>query len=291
MEVPERELEALSLPIHALVMPTPGPNRSTGSASNNYRYTGEQWDPDLGMYYLRARYYQPSVGRFWTRDTYEGDSTDPLSLHRYLYTQGNPITRIDPSGHYSDARQELGYAAERVIREAYRVTHPDDLSILEGKRVERLDDPNRWLLPDIYNVSNPADIRWIEIKPISSKGIASGEAKRRFNNWVLPGRPEFEWVVPPVLTTDGGTEIVAINIDGVVYYQDKRLVDDTLVKAIKAGIGVATEELLRDMLGRRAFLSGLRPAYAFASTVGRAALSGLGLEFGVASENARNGVY
>jgi len=81
-------------------------NLITGSSSivnnNAYRYTGEQWDADLGMYYLRARYYQPSVGRFWTRDTYEGDQSDPLSLHRYLYTQGNPVNRIDPSGHFTE---------------------------------------------------------------------------------------------------------------------------------------------------------------------------------------------
>ena len=38
----------------------------TGTTVNNYRYTGQQWDPDLGMYYLRARYYKPNLGRFWT---------------------------------------------------------------------------------------------------------------------------------------------------------------------------------------------------------------------------------
>jgi len=75
------------------------PGSSSIVNTNAYRYTGEQWDADLGMYYLRARYYQPAVGRFWTRDTYEGDSSDPLSLHRYLYTQGNPVNGVDPSGH------------------------------------------------------------------------------------------------------------------------------------------------------------------------------------------------
>jgi RHS repeat-associated protein len=66
---------------------------------NNYRYTGEQWDPDLGMYYLRARYYRPNDGRFWTMDGYEGNRTDSLSLHKYLYCRSDPGNRIDPSGH------------------------------------------------------------------------------------------------------------------------------------------------------------------------------------------------
>jgi RHS repeat-associated protein len=74
----------------------------SGSTSNNYRYCGEQYDPDLGFYYLRARYYKPETGRFWTMDTVEGHSEDPLSLHKYLYCGANPINGIDPSGHDGD---------------------------------------------------------------------------------------------------------------------------------------------------------------------------------------------
>jgi RHS repeat-associated protein len=70
----------------------------TGTTPNHYRYTGEQWDSDLGMYFLRARYLNPNTGRFWSMDSYEGRNEDPLSLHKYLYAQGNPVDRIDPSG-------------------------------------------------------------------------------------------------------------------------------------------------------------------------------------------------
>jgi len=35
---------------------------STGSTPNNYLYRGEQWDSDLSLYYLRARYYNPMTG-------------------------------------------------------------------------------------------------------------------------------------------------------------------------------------------------------------------------------------
>jgi RHS repeat-associated protein len=67
--------------------------------SQAYLYTGEQIDPDLGMYYLRARYYQPGLGRFWSLDSYEGQRGNPLSLHKYLYCHGNPVNGVDPSGH------------------------------------------------------------------------------------------------------------------------------------------------------------------------------------------------
>jgi RHS repeat-associated protein len=71
---------------------------SPGPTPNNYLYRGEQYDPDLGLYYLRARYYNPQTGRFLSRDPEDGDPLDPKTLHKYLYAGGNPINRIDPSG-------------------------------------------------------------------------------------------------------------------------------------------------------------------------------------------------
>jgi RHS repeat-associated protein len=71
---------------------------STVATANVYLYCGEQFDPNLGFYYQRARYMNPSTGRFWTRDTWEGSQEDPLSLHKYLYCEDNPADGIDPSG-------------------------------------------------------------------------------------------------------------------------------------------------------------------------------------------------
>ena len=70
----------------------------SGSTENNYLYTGEQYDPNVGFYYLRARYYNPSVGRFLTQDTWPGMQFEPMSLHRYLYCESGPVGRWDPSG-------------------------------------------------------------------------------------------------------------------------------------------------------------------------------------------------
>ena len=66
---------------------------------NNCLYAGQQFDSDLGFYYLRARYLNPNTGRFWTMDSYEGNNEDPLSLHKYLYCEANPVNGFDPSGH------------------------------------------------------------------------------------------------------------------------------------------------------------------------------------------------
>jgi RHS repeat-associated protein len=69
-----------------------------GATPNNYLYRGEQFDSDLGLYYLRARYYNPSTGRFLSRDPKDGDTTDPKTLHKYLYANGDPVNRLDPRG-------------------------------------------------------------------------------------------------------------------------------------------------------------------------------------------------
>jgi RHS repeat-associated protein len=71
---------------------------STGSTPNVYLYTGEQLDPNVGFYYLRARYYDQAAGRFTTTDPEQGSVFDPVSLHRYLYANADPVDNWDPSG-------------------------------------------------------------------------------------------------------------------------------------------------------------------------------------------------
>src|SRR6185436_2302209 len=70
----------------------------TGSTPNQYLFTGEQYDSDLGLYFLRARYHNAQTGRFWTMDVLEGLGTDPCSLHKYLYTGCDPVNGWDPTG-------------------------------------------------------------------------------------------------------------------------------------------------------------------------------------------------
>ena len=67
---------------------------------NRFRYQGEQYDPITRQYYLRARYYNPVIGRFIQEDTYYGDG-----LNLYEYCRNNTITYKDPTGHNICATQ------------------------------------------------------------------------------------------------------------------------------------------------------------------------------------------
>ena len=74
---------------------------STGTTKNNYLFAGEEKDNTTGYYYLRARYMDTTTGRFTSVDSYLGSVDDPVSLHKYLYANANPVNYIDPSGYFS----------------------------------------------------------------------------------------------------------------------------------------------------------------------------------------------
>jgi RHS repeat-associated protein len=67
--------------------------------SMDIRYAGYQFDEETGSYYLKARYYDPYVGRFTTEDTYTGQNSDTLSLNLYTYCENEPIDCWDIDGH------------------------------------------------------------------------------------------------------------------------------------------------------------------------------------------------
>ena len=72
----------------------------SGDAENPYRYTGEWYDSALDQYYLRARTYAPQSGRFVQMDSWQGRQGEPVTLHKYLYGNGDPANTVDPSGHF-----------------------------------------------------------------------------------------------------------------------------------------------------------------------------------------------
>jgi RHS repeat-associated protein len=72
-----------------------------GTNNNSFLFAGEQRDSATGLDYLRARYYDPDLGRFISKDPFSGFITDPMSQHDYQYAHANPVRFTDPTGYFS----------------------------------------------------------------------------------------------------------------------------------------------------------------------------------------------
>ena len=75
-----------------------GVPETAGSAGLDFGFTGEQYDAETGLQYLRARYYDPATGVFLSQDPLLGELEDPVTRHRYLYAASNPANFTDPTG-------------------------------------------------------------------------------------------------------------------------------------------------------------------------------------------------
>ena len=98
------------------------------TVENRFKYNGQQFDPISQQYYLRARYYNPVIGRFTQEDTYRGDG-----LNLYAYCRNNPVFYIDPSGHMCEK------GVDRVTGEINtRTATKDDVKNLSSHIREKL---------------------------------------------------------------------------------------------------------------------------------------------------------
>ena len=104
------------------------------TTQNAIRYTGEFYDEETGLYYLRARYYDPYLGRFTTEDSYWGEDENPLSLNLYTYCHNDPIQYVDPTGHMTMYELESYFgkeAAQKYKHEAEPDPTPKGITLKE----------------------------------------------------------------------------------------------------------------------------------------------------------------
>ncbi|WP_157243772.1 RHS repeat-associated core domain-containing protein [Paenibacillus jilunlii] len=140
------------------------------------KYAGECFGPETGLYYLRARYYDPSMGRFLNEDTVEGQINNPLTQNIYTYVGNNPLKYTDPSGKcFWDACVLEGAAAAALVEGAIFVIGAS--SIL------------------IWNHSNAAPVEVPRTDAPQLTVIQGGKNNKSNSNQTKP-------VAPPVTQTD-----------------------------------------------------------------------------------------
>jgi RHS repeat-associated protein len=92
---------------------------TAGEDATKYGFTGEM--QENGLIYLRARDYLPTDGIFLMRDTFRGYANRPATLNNWIYTAGNPISFIDPSGNILEEQQDSANNLVKFLREDYGV--------------------------------------------------------------------------------------------------------------------------------------------------------------------------
>jgi len=99
---------------------------------NPFLFTAREYEEEPCLYYYRARYYDPEVGRFITKDPSEKD-------HPYIYVENNPITMIDPYGLWCIL---IGEKTDRV----FRPTEPPEWSSTGWvlKTIIKIEEPIWW---------------------------------------------------------------------------------------------------------------------------------------------------
>jgi RHS repeat-associated protein len=218
----------------------------TGSTPNNYLFAGEQYDPALSLYYNRARYLNTTTGRFWTMDTYEGDDQEPLSLHKYLYTEGDPVDNVDPCGKCIPSTGQYGAEVQELITQDFQAqigaSNPGDISInnILGLSIPGWQGGN--LRPDLIDTTTFNTVGQVyEIKSAYSEtaGLAQvtlyAAVLNKFDKqrtWI----PGITYLPSPIIPVNGSTvAFISRPYPGVISYC---LVDQTELVALAAAAGI-----------------------------------------------------
>jgi RHS repeat-associated protein len=163
----------------------------TGTTTNAYLFQGEQFDETLGLYYLRARYMDPNLGRFATMDTFEGDNMDPRSLHMYAFVLNDPENLNDPTGYmatplknFVDYLQSKGLQVSTMAFgwQAHRLIEADIVLKFPGRAFSEVPVPGGII--DVYLM--PEEI--YEIKPYGGSADPARQISRYINSAKKEGR-------------------------------------------------------------------------------------------------------
>jgi len=224
---------------------------STGEVENDYLFAGEPFDGELEQYYLRQRFYEPGIGRFTRRDTYEGRIGEPITLHKYVYAHNNPINLTDPSGltPMTDGNKVHNFINGFFIREdpvnrrADFIPGPKytigmltkELGVFQagrnqrnGKRPDLVDLANREIFeikPHHQFALGKRELNQYYLNPLNSKLTRAG----RSNELWSPGTPSTftpppVWAIPPVKIVR-----MAPPREGVIIYKIINLKDPLIV--------------------------------------------------------------
>ena len=145
---------------------TQGAILDTSSISNPYFFTGRRFDTETGLYYYRARYYDPNLGRFLT--------TDPIGylggINLYAYCHNDPVNFTDPSGYCEEAPKDPKDMTDEELDDEWKKLNdkkkskegltPGEEDRRKEIKKERLKMRKMAKIPGMNKIPNSNDLWW-----------------------------------------------------------------------------------------------------------------------------------
>jgi RHS repeat-associated protein len=159
-------------------------NTPAATDATAFQYKGEQSNALSSLYYMRARYYDPSTGRFISRDPVEGQLNDPQTQNGYNYADDNPVNLSDPSG-----RNPLGTCIQ-VTEQALQ--HINDTHVIGGiaNTISKSTFAEGLDLNDIFDAAK-------DVEPVIQQG---GNLIRTFDYGDIVGNVRTTFQLTPIVT-------------------------------------------------------------------------------------------
>ncbi len=168
---------------------------SKGSSDNANQFTGKEIDPESGLTYFGARYYNPIIGRWISKDPEIGTIIDPKTLNRYVYVLNNPLKYHDPDG-----MRKMEYASKLPVLKKPEVWIPK--SLMTPIRIAAIVFNESKGLRTIEGKSSLSDLN-------KTRNLIAGAVKNRLKKQggiLNTGFASTWWPGPKVLGLEGNLE-------------------------------------------------------------------------------------
>jgi RHS repeat-associated protein len=147
--------------------------------SNPIKYAGEFQDPETGLYYLRARYYDPKIGRFTQEDPIRDEK------NWYIYCGNNPVNFVDPSGLY-DRESAVKYAMWMSVNSYGNPFYPEYFS----------NDCTNFVSNCLPNGDIEQTDKWHYHPYLYINGKTNKYTRDMTKSWSL-AKEQFDWITNP----------------------------------------------------------------------------------------------
>ena len=204
----------------------------TGESANPFLFTGHLFDGITGLYYAKARYYDPVVGRFTAVDPFEGTAVEPRSQHPYQYAYANPTAHVDRDGRcVGDLQQSAPCQAISRVAEHFMVGDALALAERDLEIHQKVVAGRRQFKRDFGRDPLPDEVVWSDARG----GFTAGFELVDFSGAALPDHAEWSFA--------------SAGVGGRLAYVAARTGGAAVPSALAAGARATADDLAGELVG------------------------------------------